>query len=502
MRGIFKKKELLFVVLLLVAGLFLRAYDLGSQSLWIDEAYSTTAALGVLEHGYPQMPSGEPYSRAPLHTYSVAASFALFGVGEASARLPAVVFGVFTIAIAYLLAKELLGRDVALLTAFFVTFSAAEIAFSRQARMYQFLQFFYLLSLLLFWRFQKEPGWRGLGLVCASTLLAIFSHSLGFSLLVVYALFLMATRWRSAAHGKIEAPVLGLLGFVAVSVVFAEYQYHAVGRVLGTGVDYFWNYWAFMKQALPVAFLLSWPGAIIALKEKRGEALLLLLGVLVPAYFVVFHEKMVGLRYLYLFFPIVLILFSELLVFFAGLAGECALAVRKMGGHVASARVSHVLVAFLVALALLAPGYSFFPRSQHFLEPMAPQPEFNSVYSFLQENAGPGDTIIVSYPEVALWHNVTPDYWLAFSISGFPNGTWLENGSYERTGTPAITGLEGLEAVHSGSTTGYIVLDSLSGSRIPPSYWEFLRNNTEWLTGPSKPGAAGGINLYGWDNSI
>lgn len=48
----------LVIVLLTISDGFLRFFDLTSQSFWIDEGFSTAAALAVKHHGYPLLPSG------------------------------------------------------------------------------------------------------------------------------------------------------------------------------------------------------------------------------------------------------------------------------------------------------------------------------------------------------------------------------------------------------------------------------------------------------------
>ena len=138
------------VLLITLYGFILRIYNLGYQSFWYDEGYSVNAALCMLERGLPILPSGHFYSTGILNTSLIASSIGLFGVNEFSARLPSVLFGVLIIPLVFFFVKRIGGKRLALLTAFLVTFSMLEIAWSRQARMSQQLQFFYILSLYFF----------------------------------------------------------------------------------------------------------------------------------------------------------------------------------------------------------------------------------------------------------------------------------------------------------------------------------------------------------------
>jgi 4-amino-4-deoxy-L-arabinose transferase-like glycosyltransferase len=98
------------------------------------------------------MPSGRVVGRAPLYTIVTAAGFRLFGEDEAATRMPAALFGLASVLLAYGLAKRLFDRNVGLITAFFMTFSPFEVGWSRTARMYTLLQ---MLTLFLVWVFVR-----------------------------------------------------------------------------------------------------------------------------------------------------------------------------------------------------------------------------------------------------------------------------------------------------------------------------------------------------------
>src|SRR3989344_2434006 len=180
-----KDKMLVFVFILAILGLVLRIYRLGFQSLWIDEGFSINAASSILKHGYPLLESGIVYSGSLLNSYLIAA-FMFFHNDVVSARLVSVIFGVLMIFLAYYFGKELGNNKIGLMTAVFVTFSIWEIAWSRQARMYMQFQFFFILSLLFFYRFINDINLKKFFLMLLFSLLAVFSHSLGLVLGLIY----------------------------------------------------------------------------------------------------------------------------------------------------------------------------------------------------------------------------------------------------------------------------------------------------------------------------
>ena len=176
---------------LIAIGFFLRIYLLSYQSFWIDEVFSVNAAKGILEHGYPLLDSGIVYGRDILNTYLMSFFMLIFGDGHFGARLISVVFGTLMIPLIYYFGKEFGDRKIGLISAVFVTFSVWEIAWSRQARMYQQLQFLYFISLIFFYKFINNPNAKYFLLTAILTILTILSHSLGYSLILVFIAYLI-----------------------------------------------------------------------------------------------------------------------------------------------------------------------------------------------------------------------------------------------------------------------------------------------------------------------
>src|SRR5688500_5357939 len=83
----------------------------------IDEARTVVAADGVLQSGYPLLPSGRIYTRGILNSYLVAPSFALLGRHDFAARLPSVIAGVLLVPAVFLLARALGGGAAGLAAA-------------------------------------------------------------------------------------------------------------------------------------------------------------------------------------------------------------------------------------------------------------------------------------------------------------------------------------------------------------------------------------------------
>src|SRR3990167_4049346 len=155
-----KDKYLQALLGITILGFILRIYSLSSQSIWMDESFSMNAAYEILEKGIPLLDSGAFYGLGYLLHLYLMAFFILLFPDVWGARFLSVIFGTLTIPLAYYFAKTVFdetfsekGSNKGFLFAVIIAFSTIEIAWSRQARMYSQLQFFFLLSLLLFYKF-------------------------------------------------------------------------------------------------------------------------------------------------------------------------------------------------------------------------------------------------------------------------------------------------------------------------------------------------------------
>jgi 4-amino-4-deoxy-L-arabinose transferase-like glycosyltransferase len=124
---------------LLLAGTFVRFWGLDNVGLHGDEETMALAARGVLETGEPILPSGLFYGRAPLHTYMMAGSAALFGESEWSWRLPSAIVGSLMGLVAFFLGRRFLPPVFNLGFVATIVFWPPFIELAQTARMYVFL---------------------------------------------------------------------------------------------------------------------------------------------------------------------------------------------------------------------------------------------------------------------------------------------------------------------------------------------------------------------------
>lgn len=182
---------------LVALGIALRGFDLGKQSLWIDEGYTAYLAgltpvkyvINVLHTVRNILP---PLYFTLLHYWT-----AVFGFSEVSLRFPSLVFGVLLIPLLYRFVTRTYGPRVGLLAAGATTFSLFQIRYSQEARMYELLALLSVISLHLLTRVLGQSGRRQVILLAVTNALIVYTHHYGALLIVtevVYVGILYAAR--------------------------------------------------------------------------------------------------------------------------------------------------------------------------------------------------------------------------------------------------------------------------------------------------------------------
>jgi hypothetical protein len=162
------------LVLLLVAGLGLRAYKLGAESLSEDELNKVRAVAEYRERGLSSANGEHPFLMKAMMAASIIAAEGWnssspardnpqFQIStETAARLPGALLGAITTLLIFLVTREIFGAEVALVAAALWAFDPAAVGFNRIAKEDSFLLFFFLLGNVFWLRGQKvaEAGGR------------------------------------------------------------------------------------------------------------------------------------------------------------------------------------------------------------------------------------------------------------------------------------------------------------------------------------------------------
>jgi predicted membrane-bound mannosyltransferase/sugar lactone lactonase YvrE len=135
--------ETAIFLVLMVAAVFSRFYILGDRVMSHDETSHVYFSWLLFQgRGYQH----DPITHGPFQFHIVALSYFLFGDNDFSARVPAALFSVATVAFAWFF-RRFLGRIGALLAALFFTISPYMLYYGRYTRNESFVAFFGVVGL-------------------------------------------------------------------------------------------------------------------------------------------------------------------------------------------------------------------------------------------------------------------------------------------------------------------------------------------------------------------
>lgn len=180
-----KFREIVLLLVLIMAGVFTRIVNLGKlpPGLSADEAYLGYQAYSIVTSGRDEWGGGLFQSafrgygeyKPPIIVYLVSLSTRLLGKNYTSVRIATAVFGVLTIPLTYLMARELSGKKlIALLAAVMLLISPWHVSFSRHAYENNVAIFFTVLQVWAFLAANKRPKYIYLSFL--GLVLALYSY--------------------------------------------------------------------------------------------------------------------------------------------------------------------------------------------------------------------------------------------------------------------------------------------------------------------------------------
>jgi 4-amino-4-deoxy-L-arabinose transferase-like glycosyltransferase len=191
----------------------LRLYRLGAQGIWWDEGHAIWAARQSLAQ-VTDITAHDVHP--PLYLWMLHAWLRIAGDSELAVRYLSLAGGLLTVALTYVLARRLLGRNIALLATFLIATARFHIWWSQEARMYVWAAWFALLATYFLLRLYAD-GASSWWLYILSGTAALYTLYLAVLALLVHNLFVLITFWRKphklrflANWGLAQLSVLGL----------------------------------------------------------------------------------------------------------------------------------------------------------------------------------------------------------------------------------------------------------------------------------------------------
>ncbi|MBU0615717.1 MAG: glycosyltransferase family 39 protein [Nanoarchaeota archaeon] len=145
------KKVFILLSLIIFLGFLLRVYQLGTESIWTDEAWSLyhsqKPTFGAIVGSVTEV-EGAPFGYYLMLHYWID----IFGNSEFSIRFPSVIFGVFLIFLVFKIGSLLFNKKVGMVSAFLCSTAMLQVLYSQEARMYSL---FGLLAVISFYNLLK-----------------------------------------------------------------------------------------------------------------------------------------------------------------------------------------------------------------------------------------------------------------------------------------------------------------------------------------------------------
>ena len=270
-----RRGRVLLLILLTLAGAWLRLFHLGAQSLWLDEGATVTLARMTWPNFVHLWWCCEASFQGTF--FLLIRAWLHLGQSEAWVRLPAAVFGIASIPLIYLVARKLVGVIPALASAAMLAFSPTHVYYSREARSYTMTILLVLVSSWFFTRAVDQKRERDWALWTLFSALAVYSHYFAALVLVAQACSLFFHK-KPTPWGRLIVHGLAILAIAAPGVTY-------VLRVPPQAMNFPWMPKPTPKQLLHLALFLGgsgeklvlaailWiAGAIAIHRERNGES--------------------------------------------------------------------------------------------------------------------------------------------------------------------------------------------------------------------------------------
>ena len=209
-------KFILLLLVIIFLGGFLRIYDLGAESIWLDEAHTVSVSGQSLSSIIIDQIT--PFYFIITHFWTI-----IFGSSELAIRFPSAIFGIISIFLMYKIGCHLFNQKIGLIGSFLLSISSFSIMYSQDARFYSLLLLLTLLSFYFFIQILKSNNkWYYLG-YALSNILLVYSHLFGV-FVIISQIFYFALFWKKYRQQRLKfagiqiASILALIPFMVIII--------------------------------------------------------------------------------------------------------------------------------------------------------------------------------------------------------------------------------------------------------------------------------------------
>jgi mannosyltransferase len=198
---ILNSRYIQLLILITCIGFFLRFYNLGFNSLWLDEASTLNFATidgagGSFAEIWKYTLSSDP--NPPLFVWIEYIVITIAGTSEIALRFASALLGALTVPIMYFVGKEFIDENGGLIASAAFALSPFLIMYSQEARSYSMLLFFITLTTLFYLKAIKSEGlkyWILFGLIAACSIWVHFYAVIFLGAVLLYTLVIYRMKY-------------------------------------------------------------------------------------------------------------------------------------------------------------------------------------------------------------------------------------------------------------------------------------------------------------------
>jgi len=213
------------LISLTVIGALLRLYNLGYNSLWLDEASTLTFAVKSIPDIWQATTGGE--FNPPLF-YWIEHLMLTFGNSEVVLRFIPALLGILTIPLIYLAGKEFMDRNTGIIAAAAFAFSPFLLFYSQEARAYAMMLFFVTFAMVFYFRALKSndlTDWALFGVLSALAFWTHFYAVVTIGALVLYAFYELYPKIKSDIKSVQPLAVsCGIIALICLPLIIVTIQ--------------------------------------------------------------------------------------------------------------------------------------------------------------------------------------------------------------------------------------------------------------------------------------
>lgn len=207
----------------------LRLWNLGSESAWIDEAYS----IELAKHSVIDILRGTAADQHPPLYYLLLRVWLIFGSGVTYARLLSVIIGVINVGQVLHFGKKSAGVAIGLIGGLLVAVSPMHVWYSQEIRMYILLVSLTTASSASLWWALRGIQARRWVLYCLITTLALYTHYFAAFVLLAQGIWVLIWVWSQRATRSLwywigSVAVTGILFLPWLPVAINQTRFHTM----------------------------------------------------------------------------------------------------------------------------------------------------------------------------------------------------------------------------------------------------------------------------------